>query len=197
MANAVENKTLYVPPAKLNDVNDPNAGGIANIAGVSRAPGQIGAIVYLNPISDTTVGTLYPGAYQYVHLVSTSTAAAAVGGIAYWVDPTSTTKPYDVTADATDGNQAGIFLNVITKGNYGFIQVKGLANVLYAASITKATPAKKDLVVCSTGAGTADVLADATSLTSPLLKRVLGVAEQTPVAGSARLVLLSLSDRNQ
>lgn len=202
MANAVQNKTQYIASRYLNAVDDSAAGGgPANIAGASRAPGQLGSVVYIGPndplIYDSSVGTLYPGTYQYVHLVSTSTAAAAVGGIAYWVDPTSSTVPYDVTADATDGNQAGVFINVLTKGNYGFIQVDGLANVLFASSTTKATPAIKDLVVCSSGAGTADVLADATSLTSPLLKRVLGTAEAAPTGGSVSAVMLQFGKRNQ
>lgn len=202
MPNAVQSKTQYVAARYLNAVNDSAAGGgPANIAGVSRSPGQLGAFLYIAPgdplVFDSSVGTIYPGTYQYVHLISGSTAAAAVGGIAYWVDPTSTTVPYDVTADATDGNQAGIFINVITKGNYGYIVVDGLADVLFAASTTKATPAVKDLVVCSSGAGTADVLADATSLTSPLLVRVLGTAEEAPVAGAISAVALQFTKRNQ
>lgn len=202
MANAVQNKTQYVAARYLNAVNDSAAGGgPANIAGVSRCPGQLGSIIYIDPGSplyyDSAVNYLYPGAYQYVHLVSTSTAAAAVGGVAYWVDPTNTKLPYDVTADATDGNQAGLFINVLTKGNYGFIQVDGLASVKYAASITKATPAIKDWVICSAGAGTGDVLADATGITSVTIKRSLGTAEQVPVGGALGLITLQLQKRNQ
>jgi len=203
MANAVQNKTQYVANRYLNGGTGDSAagGGPANIAGASRAPGQLGSILYIGPgdplFYDSSVGTLYPGAYQYVQMYSSSTAAAVVGGIAYWLDPTSSTVPYIVTADATDGNQAGVFINPIAKGSYWFIQVDGLANVKFAASTTKATPAIKDLVVCSTGAGTADVLADATGLTSPLLKRVLGTAEEAPVGGSISAVMLQLTKRNQ
>jgi len=202
MPSGLENKTQYVVTAKLNTVNDATAGGgTATITGASRCPGALGSRIVLdvdNPtFYDSTIGTLYPGSYQRVHLVSTSTQAAARGRIAYWVDPTSSTVPFDVTGDATDGNQAGIFINAIDKGNYGYIQVEGLASVLFAASPTKATPAKKDLVVCTAGAGTGDVLADATSITSPLLKTVLGIAEAAPVGGAISLVILKPQAVNQ
>lgn len=202
MANAVQNKTQYIAARYLNAVNDSAAGGgPANAAGSSRAPGQLGSKLYIGPndplVFDSSVGTIYPGTYQYVQLYSSSTASAVVGGVAYWYSPTSTTSPYIVTADATDGNQAGIFINAITKGYYGYIVVDGLADVLFAASTTKATPAVKDWVVCSSGAGTADVLADATAITSPTLKRSLGTAEEVPVGGAVSCVALQLTKDNQ
>jgi hypothetical protein len=202
MPSALENKTQYVTTGKLNTVNDAaQGGGVANIVGASRCPGALGSVVYLdvnNPtFYDSTIGTLYPGGYQRVHLVSTSTQAAARGRVAYWVDTTSTTVPFDVTGDATDGNQAGVFINVITKGNYGYIQVEGLASVLFTAAITKTTPAKKDLVFCTAGDGTGDVLADATNITSPILRRKLGVAEAIPVSGAIGLVKLYGLGQNQ
>lgn len=203
MPSGLENKTQYVVTAKLNTVDDATAGGgVASYAGGSgRCPGALGSIVYLdtdNPtFYDSTVGTLYPGGYQRVHLVSTTVQAAARGRVAYWVDPTSSTVPFDVTADATDGNQAGVFLNAITAGNYGYIQVEGLASVLFVNGITKATPAKKDLVYCTAGAGTGDVLADATQVTSPILRRKLGIAEAAPTADTISLVKLFDLGQNQ
>ena len=201
MPSAVENKTIYMTARTLNTVNDTVAGGgTASITGIGRCPGALGSIVYLDPghpvVYTAGTGTLYPGAYQYVHLVSTSTAAAAVGGIAYWVNPLSSSVPYDVSADAVDGNQAGVFINVLTKGNYGFIQVGGLATVLYG-TITKATPAIKDWVICTSGTGTADILADATSLTSVTIKRSLGTAESVPASTTKGQVFLQLQKRNE
>lgn len=202
MPSGLENKTQYVVTAKLNTVNDPTAGGgTSSYVGDGRCPGALGSVVYLNVNSptfyDSTVGTLYPGGYKRVHLVSTSTQAAARGRIAYWVNPASTTVPFDVTGDATDGNQAGVFINVITKGNYGYIQVEGLASVLFTSSVTKSTPAKKDLVVCTAGDGTGNVLADATNITSPIAARILGIAEAAPVAGAISLVILKPQTVNQ
>lgn len=202
MPSALENKTQYVVTAKLNTVNDSTAGGgTSSYVGDGRCPGALGSVVYLdvnNPtFYDSTVGTLYPGGYQRVHLIAGSTQAAARGRIAYWVDTTSTTVPFDVTGDATDGNQAGIFINVITKGNYGYIQVEGIASVLFDTTITKATPAIKDLVICAAGDGVGDVLADATSITSVELKRKLGIAEEAPADDTISLVKLYELGRNQ
>lgn len=202
MPSGLDNKTQYIVTAKLNTVNDTTAGGgVASQTGASRCPGALGSVVYLdvnNPtFYDSSIGTLYPGGYKRVHLVSTSTQAAARGRIAYWVDPSSSTVPFDVTGDATDGNQAGIFINVISKGNYGYIQVEGLASVLFTSSITKATPAKKDLVVCAAGDGTGDVLADATNITSPIARRILGIAEAAPANSTISKVILKPQAVNQ
>lgn len=175
----------------LNTVNDAVAGGsVASGTGANPYAGQLGAIAYFGPSTiryDSSIGTLYEGWYQYVQFLSTSSASNARGQFVFWNDLTN----FIVTPDATDGQHAGVTLNVITKGNYGWIQISGLASVLFRSSITKATPAVKDLVVTTSGANTADILADATNLTSPLYKRVVGVAASTaPVGGAISLVEL-------
>lgn len=175
----------------LNTVNDAVAGGsVSSGTGANPYAGQLGAIAYFGPSTvrfDSSIGTLYEGWYQYVQFLGTATAAAARGLFAFWNDLTN----FIVTNDATNGQHAGVTLNAVTKGNYGWIQISGLASVLFRATITKATPAVKDLVLTTAGANTADILADATNLTSVEVKRIVGVAASAaPVGGAISLVEL-------
>ena len=136
----------------LNDANDASPGqSVAN--SVQAVPGQLGAITVLNAtdalnLSDTVnQTTLYEGTYQYVKFLSTQSGTTIAQGPVYWSDPDN----FVVTADVpTNGaGFAGIALNVVTKGNYGWIQVSGKA-LLNVGTVTKATPAIGDPVSTST-----------------------------------------------
>ena len=86
---------------------------------------------------------------------------------------------------------AGIFINAITKGNYGWIQVAGIATVLFDSG-TLTTIAAGETVsakISATVASTADV--GATGSTSPTLAAQLGVAIAAPVSNTASTVLLT------
>ena len=108
----------------------------------------------------------------------------------FWSDIPNFVATPDVTA-STQGLVAGIGLQANTKGNYGFIQVAGLASVLFKATITKATPAIGDLVIVDqTPSDTGDILADATGLNSVTGKSIIGVAYDLPVGGAISRVLL-------
>ncbi len=145
-------------------------------------------------LSNTTIGTLYGGIYQYVKFLATSSTANILGGVLFWSDIPNFVVTPDVTL-STQGLIAGIGLAVTVKGDYGYIQVAGLASVLFKSSITKTTPAVGDLVIVDQGGGTptarGDVLADATAVTSPIFKSVLGVAYDVPVGAAASRVLLT------
>lgn len=140
-------------------------------------------------LSNTSVGTLYGGVYQYVQVPSTATATPAIGNIAFWTDPTKMTVNADATAAAV---QMGIFINAITKGDYGWVQIGGLASVLFKSSITKATPIVGDLVIYDqTPSAKGDVLADATNLTSVTARSIIGRAWGTaPVGGAISQVII-------
>ena len=166
---------------------------------VQQYGGQLGAKLSLDTgeasnASDPAASTLFAGVYQYVQFASGSTASNARGQIVFWLTAASYIVTPDVTA-ATQGLIAGITLATITKGNYGWIQIQGRASVKFKSSITKATPAAGDLVVVDQGGGTptdtADVLADATNLTSPITKSILGVADVAPVGGTVTAVDLA------
>lgn len=144
-------------------------------------------------LSNTAIATLHGGVYQYVKFLSTAVGANIRGGIVFWSDIDNFVVTPDVTL-ATQGLIAGVSLAVDVAGDYSFIQVAGLAEVLFKSSITKTTPAAGDLVIVDQGGGTptarGDVLADATSITSPILKSVIGVAVAVPVGAAVSTVLL-------
>jgi hypothetical protein len=184
----------------LNSINDAFIGsGSSTGTGAQPYPGQLGAFMELTEVQALAMSaapatlTLHEGIYQYVQLVSTSTAAAAVGQVAFW----STRSGYVVSADTGPtllGFVAGIFINVLTKGNYGWIQIAGTANVKFKSSLTAATPAIGDLVIVDQSATTSGAAADdptqATGLTSTTTKSILGVSEAAPVASATQLVQL-------
>jgi hypothetical protein len=153
MAAGMLTKQAVFLPAKLNQVNDAVAGGgvvalPAGLTGPSVSQTVPGDKIVLDDISAlalslTTTGTLYGGVYMYVLTLSSSTAAPARGTAAFWraADiPSATSNLYQVSADAQPSTtlpsfHAGTFINAITKGNYGWIQVAGIASCLFDSTI--------------------------------------------------------------
>lgn len=194
------NQSPRLPTGYLNSSGGDPAPGVplTSPSGsiVQAYAGQVGAKLSVDTneasnLSDPAASTLFAGIYQYVQFLSSSTASNARGQIVFW----STRSTYVVTPDvtaATSGLIAGITLAAVTKGNYGWIQIAGKAGVKFRASITKATPAAGDLVVIdSTPTDTADVLADATNITSPIAKTIVGVADAAPTGGAVSAVDLA------
>lgn len=184
----------------LNMVNDSVIGGQATIGGRSRYAGQLGKIGVWNQdqiatMFNSAIGTLYAGAYQYVRLAEAS-EPVIVGQGALW-DLTAAVSEFqviDITTQATAAmtNLAGVFINAITPGNYGFIQILGLATVQLAASLTDTTIGSAIVPVAESSptdhalfntindnSGTAD---------NPNLNA--GFAMQAPVAGALCLAQL-------
>ncbi len=157
--------------------------------------GMVGTKVYLTAaealaLSDTTVGTLYEGMYQFVQVDAGAVASVVVGSVLVWSNPDTYVVTPDVAA-GTAGLIAGVALGAITKGNYGVIQVAGKASVLFKNPLTKVA-ISGDLVVVDSASATGDVLADATTLTSPTAKLILGVALEAPANGAVKKVLLRI-----
>jgi hypothetical protein len=191
----------------LNDVNDAAQGGQvvsvpsgAPTAAVSAT--MIGDRIVLDDItalalSDTTVGTLYGGIYEYVQF-KTTTRAAAVGGIAFWTAASLiATQSYVVNGDAQPSTTvptyiAGIFINVLTANYYGWIQIAGLATVLFDSASLTAIAAGNwvSAKVSATLASTADVGAAAGVVT---LAGMIGVAVGAPVSNTASTVMITRS----
>lgn len=172
----------------LNTVDDALPGQpVSSGTGQSHYGSQVGKILAFNHTNVPWSGTqLYGGKYQYVKLYLSSSASAVAGQVAFWYD----LDDYVVTADYSAAIPAGVFLNAITKGQYGWIQTEGLATVLFRAAITKTTPAIGDTVIVQVGAAVGEVLADATGLTSVESSRILGTAVQAPTNGASKLVAL-------
>lgn len=135
----------------LNAANDPLPG--QSVDGGESYSGQLGALIVVNAgealkLSLVATGTLYAGKYQYVRFLSSQTGTTKLGGPVYWSDPDN----FVVTADAqTSGlGFAGVALNVVTKGNYGWILVEGKCQCQPLDNTTKGTPAIGDTMVLAT-----------------------------------------------
>jgi hypothetical protein len=189
-------------PFPLIDINAINTVGVETTytsptGSVGRFQGFLGAVIYLDNAdaymaSDrTNVGTLYHGRYQLVQLVSTSQAAGVRGYAAFWpaasLSALAQATRYQVTADATDGDHAGVFIGALTQGYYGWIQLDGLCTVQYKATLTAATPAIKDRIYVTSGAATFDD-PQYSPTTDSELKRFFGMAEAVPVGAALNLV---------
>jgi hypothetical protein len=124
-------------------------GGLGALASVDEAtpfvPGQLGRVMTVR----TTDGK-DPRFYQYVQRYTTEANTAAAGLVAYWAD----LDDFIVTADITDALGtttspviAGVFLGAYpSAGQYGFIQVAGLATVAVTG-----TAEIGDVIVADTG----------------------------------------------
>jgi hypothetical protein len=193
-------KIIKATSLKLNLVNDSVAGGtVTGPTGVSPYTGQYGLAVELGPDIikyDPATGVLYGGIYMYVRTLATSTAAPARGTLAFWVVPTASIleDSYTVTADAQPSAAvptlvAGVFINAITKGNSGFIQIGGRASVLFDSAVTAAAAGNYvSAKVTAAVASTADVGALAGIVTQ---SAAIGIAETAPVAGAISVVQLN------
>jgi hypothetical protein len=129
-------------------------------------------------------GTLYGGIYQPVQLDPNATTANAVQGCAAFILDSGAAN-YVVTdyAHATATSLCcGIFLNTITPGYYGFIQVHGKASALFGATLTSATAGGSVLVNATNANGTFDNVVGATAITGANLGLWVG---QSIVAAAA------------
>ncbi len=180
----------------LNAANDASPG--TSVSGsVQAVTGQLGAIQILNAdqallASDGTTGvaTLYEGTYQYVQFKTGQTGTTVAGGPMYWSDPDNFIVSADVPTNGA--GFAGMALNVVTKGNYGWILVrgKGIANF---GVVTKATPAIGDPISTSTIGIFDDVDTTPTAL---IIARYVGVGIAAPSNNNSSLVWLNSGSWN-
>lgn len=180
---------------ELNKINDQYPGG--GTASPGLAPGQLGAIIEIsdNDVKyDSAVGVLYGGRYQYVKFVPQGgDTTPAVGLVVYWLDRAAKT----VTTVVTGYDIAGILINVVTDNYHCLICTDGKCKVQMAAAVTKAAPAKGDLLI-ATAAAVVDVLLDATGLTSVEVARVVGrICDDGVIAADGALVQAQLLLRGQ
>ena len=197
--------------AKLNSVNDASSGGAivslpSGVTGPAVSATIPGDRIVLDDatalaLSNTTVGTLYGGVYMYVGTVAGATNAIALGQLAYWRAnelPGGAGQGYIVTSDPQPSASvptfvAGVFINAITKGNYGWIQVAGFASVLFDQSQTGTNAAGNACVAkISPNASTpASVDNSPTSLTVTTLAQLLGVCVSYPIASTVSQIIMT------
>jgi len=209
-------KSLWNTQLAVNNVNVPTVGQVnslfAGIGGLPGAPvygsqGDLGKIICLSDaeaaaFSFLTNGTLFGGLYQLVQLDSGATSANALVGMAAYMLDTATggaTGAGGQTYTVTDSAHAlstslgvGVFLNTITPGNFGFIQISGKATVQYTAAVTD-TNIGDAVLFAGTTAGTFNAVAAATAVTDAVLSTFLGNAIQAPANGALKTVLMKLA----
>lgn len=194
--SAWESPVIRVSTGLLNTVNDDVIANQAGITGVSKFGGQLGKTLWVSSeqigqMFDSTVGTLYAGAYQYVLVAAGQTIAA--GDLLYWdegaADTTFTvTKAVDTTTK-NYASVAGFALNAISAGNYGFIQIAGKATGRYVASITGTKQVGAQVMASVATAGRVDVI-DA-AITGLTQQNFLGWALALPADGALGTIQLN------
>lgn len=186
--------------AQLNNTNDAFCGGGDASPGFS--PGQLLKTKRLTAaqalaLSKTSVGTLYAGIYQYVQFFLTSTQAAVRGNAVFW----KTAAHFEAGIVDTDGGAtvegrfAGVILNVVSKGSFGWIQVDGEASCAFRSSVGDTTDGNAVRVTTTTF--TFDSVADATAnATYGTSKGVVGTALEAAANSTVSKVLLKGNGRN-
>lgn len=202
--SAALNVIPIISTGRLNTVNDAVIGGQQKLGGQSAFAGLLGARYALDQanaslFSDPTVGMLYAGIYQYVHLHEDALDPAR-GQAAFWKldeavgDFLITTDPTPTTPDSTAF--AGVFLGTPTPGNYCWILVEGLAVVQLIASVTDTTLGSAltpSLVTSPGNHAMFDAIDDNSGLAAnPNLN--VGVAQQAPSNGA--LILAEILCKN-
>jgi hypothetical protein len=211
----------FIPSGALNTANSPGQTGQQEpITGLNLPSGLSPGAWFdmteseAQAYSNTTVGTLHAGRYQWVQLSSTAVIAgngALQRGQALFAVPSSALPPAYVVTNVPPAAAAaaqpgiGVFLNTapggtfpVTPGNWFFMQViaPGRATVKMRAAITNAAPAVGDPIsVALVGPGVADSglfddVVPPASLTASaeVLASFVGSAEAAPANGALVIV---------
>lgn len=183
-----------VTTGDLTTVNDPAVMSIQALAAglVSYQAQALGVIMEMDNRQATINPTaLLGGWYQYVQFINVTSIAA--GCLCFWdTFANSGHTKYAVTTTATSTNimtVAGVVLNgSMTLNNFGWIQIMGLANVLYKTTPTDTTV--DDVVFSNVApANTVDANTPA-AVTAAQLAKAIGTAYQTPVTAVQKIVAL-------
>jgi len=188
---AQSSQIIRVTTGNIATVNDSQPGG-ASQDGLGRCPAQLGAIIELDErTAQAMSSSLHAGKYKYVQFKSGSSNLNAAGQIVEFANATDE-KAHIVSPDPTTAGlsrAAGVTLNAVSKGNYGFIQVAGLATCLCKATVTTTTDGTIAVYVSDT-VGAVDSLADATTATDLQIKSTIGTFAEAPANGGSKLVNL-------
>lgn len=160
--------------------------------------GQLGKILVIDDaeaskLSLSSVGTLRSGAYMLVKTKAGSSAAPARGIAAFWdTSANGGVAGAVVTPDmAATSSFAGIYINAPTKGNYCWIQVRGLVTLQCRSSVTT-TNIGDIAVFTGLTTNTFDAIADATDylITAGAYKQVVGQWYEAPANSGLKLAFL-------
>jgi len=189
---------------------DPSPGNVVNTAQVSGSivqpyAGMKGGILtlseseaqyYTDPVNGQQ---LYPGDYQYVKFLLTSVNQAVQGQPVFLFGDVAQGEDVTVTPDFAPGVYGGgvvfgIALCNTAKGNNWFVQISGVAQVLFAAANNVTTPSVGDLIYVDYTTPSARALdpLQSGSPTNAQLKLILGRAwGKNPVASTISPVMLT------
>lgn len=179
----------------LNSINDSQPGSsFVSPTGGQPFAGIVGQTYQLSNANAQRQSTsLWGGIYMYVQFLSTSTASNARGQIVFF-DTLAHAKTYVVTPDPPTAltQVAGVTLNAVTKGNWGWIQIAGLATVLCKASVTDTTLGDIGFVVSDSSLGKVDANVSS-SATAAQQALKLGIFMEAPANGGLKLLWLQPS----
>lgn len=186
------NPIIRLTNNNIASVNDSAPGGASTSDSAGRYPGMVGQIIELSEAAAQAMNSnLHAGKYQYVQFQSGSTNANARGQVVEFATAAKE-EAFIVNPDVTTAGlarPAGVALGAVSKGNYGFIQVAGLATVLCKGTVTTTTDGTIAVYLADT-VGVADSLADATTTTNLQVKSVIGTFAEAPANGALKLVNL-------
>jgi len=197
---------VFIPGNYLNQCNSPYPTGAGDVYGNSYPTGlnvgkQIEIGTTLAQISTNPAGAnqLFEGAYQWIQVDSGATAANVQPGLAAFIklDPGSTAgvEPQNGWQNMTVTDQshadsinlwAGVFIEAIPPGNYGFIFV-GAGRVETTFTTTTGTTIGSIVNIGATGNGTFDTIAS----TGNLLGTSVGIAVTAPVTGGTSAIYIA------
>jgi hypothetical protein len=205
----------------FNDVNDASSGGVivslpSGVTGPTVSQTLPGDRIVLDDatasaLSDTTVGTLYGGIYMYTATLSSAAASPARGTCAFYraADlPSAVANLYQVSSDAQTSTTvpsmiAGVFINAITKGNFGWIQIAGVASCLFDSTIaaaavggyvtTRGANGTAATVASTFDCGAAVVTPGSVTIANSQISCGFGVAIVLPVVSTITTVLITRS----
>ena len=195
---------VFIPGNYLNQCNSPYPTGAGDVYGNSYPTGlnvgkqiEIGTTLAQSLTNPAGANQLFEGAYQWIQVDSGATAANVQPGLAAFIklDPGSTAgvEPQNGWQQMTVTDQshadsinlwAGVFIEAIPPGNYGFIFVgAGRVEVTYRAALSNAGTLGDIVGVYTSGNGFFDDLGATT--VSPV---DVGFAVTTPIANGTSAI---------
>lgn len=213
MPSAFESKIITLTnPNGYNAVNDASPGMSVNSGTGQQKYSVLGARVVLGPdevLYYSTTGTLYGGIYQYVRFRSTDATSPAVGLLNIWdlnvaedLYQVSNLETINNAAQQAGGPFAGVGLNAVTLGNYGFIQIAGKATVAFASVFKGVAAIGVSVYQAVLGAGADNARADVLDGIganptfddiAAMQRRYIGEASVIPVVSTSSVVQLAFS----
>ena len=195
----------WIPPGGLNSSYFGTIGGADAGSLDNRFPGQLGAVVVHSTSSalkssKTSVGTLLEGVYQLVKF----SGAIVRGQLVFWdTSANNGISLFQVTHTTTAASafRAGVALltDAAANGKFGYIQVAGLANMLFGASPAAAA---NSMVIQATAAdtplqtvATVNTFADGTAVPTTVAwhKSRVGYTYAVPTASVVNPVFMDLN----